>query len=100
MDHFDQDVIIGDAASSVRQNVLVNNSPADHEFTINNKFDNSVTNENTVDVRKLEKCPTDRVVREMCNIVGTVEDRIENAILTAVDNIITLRIELAENALS
>ena len=31
----------------------------------------------------------------MCNIVDTVEDRIQNAILTAIDNIVAPKIELA-----
>ena len=33
--------------------------------------------------------------REMSNIVDTVEDRIQNAILTAIDNIVAPKIELA-----
>ena len=36
-----------------------------------------------------------KIDREMRNIVDTVEDRIQNAILTAIDNIVAPKIELA-----
>ena len=37
----------------------------------------------------------ERIDKEMSNIVDTVEDRIQNAILTAIDSIVTTKIELA-----
>ena len=46
-------------------------------------------------VKTLERCFNERVDREMNNIVDTVEDRIQNAILTAIDNIVAQKIELA-----
>ena len=46
-------------------------------------------------VKTLESCFNERIDREMNNIVDTVEDRIQNAILAAIDNIITPKIELA-----
>ena len=46
-------------------------------------------------VKTLERCFNKRIDREMNNIVDTVEDRIQNAILTAIDNIVTPKIELA-----
>ena len=39
-------------------------------------------------------CFNERIDREMSNIVDTVEDRIQNAILAAIDNIVTPKIEL------
>ena len=45
-------------------------------------------------VKTLEKCFNERIDREMSNIVDTVEDRIQNAILTAIDNIVAPKIEL------
>ena len=48
-----------------------------------------------MNVKTLERCFNERVDREMNNIVDTVEDRIHNAILTAIDNIVAPKIELA-----
>ena len=53
------------------------------------------TNEIKVNVQTLEKCFNKRIDRKMGNIVDTVEDRIQNAYLTAIENIVTPRIELA-----
>ena len=48
-----------------------------------------------MNVKTLERCFNERVDREMNTIVDTVEDRIQNAILTAIDNIVAPKIELA-----
>ena len=47
-----------------------------------------------MNAQTLERCFTDTKDREMGNIVGTVEDRIQNATLTAVDDIFRPKIEL------
>ena len=52
-------------------------------------------NESTVNVKSLERCFNKRIDSEISNIVDTVEDRIQNAILTAIDYIVALKIELA-----
>ena len=52
-------------------------------------------NENRVNLKTLERCFNERIDREVSNIVDTVEDRIQNAILTAIDKIVAPRIELA-----
>ena len=80
LDDFDQDVIIGDAACDRQENVVVNEGTDDRDFTVSNSSNNSVINENAMHVS---------------NIVDTVEDRIQNAILTAIDNIVAPKIELA-----
>ena len=46
-------------------------------------------------VKTLEKCFKERIDREMSNIVDTVGDRIQNAIFTAIENIVAPKIELA-----
>ena len=46
-------------------------------------------------VKTLEKCFNERIDKEMSNIIDTVKDRIQNAILTAIDGIVALKIELA-----
>ena len=43
----------------------------------------------------LERCFNERIDREMCKIVDTVEDRIQNAFLTAIENTVAPKIELA-----
>ena len=48
-----------------------------------------------MDMKSMERCFDERIDREMSNIVDTVEDRIQNAILTAIDNIVAPKIELA-----
>ena len=53
-----------------------------------------------VNVQTLERCSIKRIDREMGGIVDTVEDRIQNGILTANDYNITPRIELAVRLIS
>ena len=48
-----------------------------------------------MDVKTLERCFKERIDTEMSNIVDTVEDRTQNAILTALENIVAPKIELA-----
>ena len=95
LDDFDQDMIIGNTASERQENVVVNKSTNDRGFTVSNFSNNTAVNESAVDVKTLERCFNERIDREMSNIVDTVEDRIQNAILTAIDNIVAPKIELA-----
>ena len=46
-------------------------------------------------VKTLEMCFNEKIDREMNDIIGTDEDRIQNAILTAIDDIVAPEIELA-----
>ena len=48
----------------------------------------------------MERCFNEKIDRKMGSIVDAVEDRIQNAILTAIDNIITPRIELAVRSIT
>ena len=95
VDDFDQDVVFGNAASGTQENNLVNEGTNDRDFTFGTSSNNIAINENTVKVKSLEKCFNERIDREMSNIVDTVEDRIQNALLTAIDNIVAPNIELA-----
>ena len=100
LDELDQDIVIGNAASRRQENVVVNESTNDRDFTIGISNNNSVVNENVMNVKNLERCFNERIDREMSNIVDTVEDRIQNAILTAIDNIVAPKNELAIRSLS
>ena len=100
LDDFDQDMIIGNAASERQENVVVNEGTNDQDFTVSNSSNNATVNESTVIVKTLERCFNGRIDREMSNIVYTVEDRIQNAIVTAIGNIVTPKIELAVRSIN
>ena len=85
---FDQDMIIGNAVSERQENVVVNEGTNDRDFTVSNSSNKTAVNESVVNVKTLERCFNERIDREMNNIVDTVEDRIQNAILTAIVNIV------------
>ena len=95
LDDFDQDMIIGNAVSERQENAVVNMGMNDRDFTVSNSSNNTAVNENVMNVKTLERRFNERIDREMSNIVDTVEDRIQNAILTAFENIVTPKIELA-----
>ena len=95
LDDFDQDMIIRNTASERQESVVVNEGTNDQDFTVGTSNVSSIVNENALEVKTLERCFNERIDREMSNIVDTVEDRIQNAILTAIDNIVAPKIELA-----
>ena len=94
-DDFDRDILIGNAASDRQENVVVNEGTVDQEFAINNTSSTLTTNENFMSVKTFKRCFNEGIDREMWNIVDTVEDRIQNAILTAIGSDFTPKIELA-----
>ena len=95
LDDFDRDVIIGNAANERQENVVINEGTNDQDLTVGTSNVSSVVNESAMNVKALERYFNERIDREMNNIVDTVEDRIQNAILTAIDNIVAPKIELA-----
>ena len=95
LDDFDQVMINGNAANERQENFMVNQSTFDRDFTVGTSINNKSIFERTVNVKTLEKCFNERIDREMSNIVDTIEDRIQNAILTAMDNIVAPKTELA-----
>ena len=95
LDDFDQDMIIGNAVSERQENTVVNEGTNDRDFTVGTSNNSSVVNGNAMSVRTLERCFNEWIDTEMSNIIDTVEDRIQNAILTAIDNIVAPKIELA-----
>ena len=74
---------------------MVNEGTNDRDFTVGTSNNNIAINESTAKVKTLEMCFNERIDREMSNIVDIVEDRIQNAILTAIDIIVAPKIELA-----
>ena len=92
---FDQDFIFGNAANERRDSTVVDESTNDRDFTFGSSSNNIAINERTVNVKTLEMCFNEKIDRKMSNFVDTVEDRIQNAILTAFDSIVAPKIELA-----
>ena len=74
---------------------MVNEGTNDRDFTVSNSSNETAVNESAMNVKTLERCFNKRIDREMSNIVDTVEDRIRNAILTAIENIVAPKIEIA-----
>ena len=92
---FDQDINIGNTVSEKQESTIVNESTSDRNFTVGTSQKNLVTNEKTVNVKILERCFNERIDKEMSKIVDTVQDRIQNATLTAIDSLVAPMIELA-----
>ena len=95
LNDFEQDKIFGNTTSDRQENVVVNKGTDDQDFTVGISNVSPIVNENVMNVKTLERCFNERIDREMNNIVDTAEDRIQNAILTAIDNIVAPKIELA-----
>ena len=95
LDDFDQDMNFGNAVSERQENAVVNEGTNDRDFTVGTSNNDSVANGNAMSVKTLERCFNERIDREMSNVIDTVEDRVQNAILTAIDNIVAPKIELA-----
>ena len=74
---------------------MVKEGTNDRDFTFGTFSNNIAINENTMNVKTLERCSNERIDREMSNVVDTVEDIIQNAILTVTDNIVAPKIESA-----
>ena len=92
---FDQDMIIGNAASGRQENVVVNEGTNGRDFPVGTSSNNFTINESATNVKTFERCFNERIDREKSNIVDTVEDRIQKAFLAAIDDIIAPKIELA-----
>ena len=88
-------MIIGNAVSERQENIVVKEGTNDRGFTFGTSSNNIAINESTENMKTLERCFNERIDREMSNFVDTVEDRIQNAISTAIDNIVAPKIELA-----
>ena len=95
LDDFDRDIIIGNAVSERQENAVVNEGTNDQGFTVGISNNDSVINGNAMSVKTLERRFNERIDREISNIIHRVEDRIQNAILAAIDKIVAPKIELA-----
>ena len=87
--------VVGNAAIERREIFVLNEGTIDRDLTVSTSGINIVNNESTVSAKTLERCFSERIDRQMNNNVDTVEDRIQNTNLTAIDNIVAPKIELA-----
>ena len=77
------------------EETLVNEGSDDRDLIVGTSGNSSATNEDTVKVKFLERCFNERIDRQMTNIVDTVQNRTQNAILTVIDSLVALKTELA-----
>ena len=94
LDDHDQDILIRNAAKEGQENIMVNEGTNDRDFTVGFPSSNTVFNEKVVNAKTLEGCFNEKIDREKSKIVDTVENRIQNTILTAFDSILAPKIEL------
>ena len=94
-DDFDQDIIIGNTAGERQGITIVKGGTGDRYFTVGTSGKTLKTNEKAVNVKTLERCFIERNAKEMSNIVDTVEERTQSAILTYIESIVARKIELA-----
>ena len=85
---FDQDIVIGNAASEGREIIMIKEGTNSRYFFVGTSSNNLTINEYTVNVKTLQRCFNESIDKEMSIIVDTVEDRIQYANLTAIDNIV------------
>ena len=95
LDDFNQAVIMCNTTDDRQEETTVIESIVDQEFIGGNPDSSLTVNKNAVNVKTLDRCFNERIDREMSKIVDTVEDRIQNAILTAIDSFIAPEIKLA-----
>ena len=100
LDDLDQGIVIGNAISKRQENTAVYESAGDQDFTVDKPGSSLAANEDLVKMKTLESCFNKKIDKEMDNIVGTVEVRIQNAILTSIDIILTPRSKLAVRLLN
>ena len=93
LDDFDQDIIIGNTISNKQEKAAVNEGTCDQEYTIDTSCNILAAKETLVNVRTLERCFIEVIDKEMGNKVDTAQDRVQNAILTAIYSIITPKIK-------
>ena len=72
-----------------QENTTVNEGSVEQEFRISNSDSNLAVDEKLVNMKTLERCFNEKIDREIGKIVDTLEDRIQNAILTAIYSIVT-----------
>ena len=100
LDDFDQNISIGYTVSDTEESVTINEGTGDQDFTVGTSGKDLMTNENMVNVKKLGRCFNEMIDRETSNFVETDEDKIQKAILTAININIAPKIELVVRSIA
>ena len=77
--------------SDREQNNKVVEGVGEQEVTVSNLEKKLTANENVVKVKTLELCFDDNTDKKMGIFNDTVEDKIQNAILTAIDSLLPVK---------
>ena len=85
--------------SDRQESATVNEGTGDQDLIVGTSGNNFMTDEK-VNMKNLGRCFNEKIDREMSSIVDTVADRIQKAILTAIDNIIAPKSELVVRSIS
>ena len=93
-------MIFGNTASERQDIIVVNEGNKDRDSTVGTSSNNITINESAMSVKTLERRFNQRIDRELGNFVDKVQDRIQNAILTAIDNNVAPKIELANRSMN
>ena len=91
LDDFDQDIATGNTITGRQEHATVNDGTVDQGFT-GFSDRNPAVNENLVKVITLESCFKEWIDMERANFIDTVESRIQNTNLTAINSIVPLEI--------
>ena len=82
--------ILRNTASDRQENATVKEGTVNQELAADSHENSLAIIENAVNMKTRERCFSEMIDREVSNLVDTVEDRIQNAILTAFDSIVDL----------
>ena len=92
----DADFMIGRSNQSAEAKVEENSTRRGN--SLNNTNDTTQANYPQVDMHTLEKNIVTKVRSEVDSVMTTVETRVQDAVLTAIENLVRARVELAMNS--
>ena len=81
--------------SDRQEKITVNGSTGDQDSTFGNPCKNLAANENLVLVKTLKRCLNENTGCKIGNIVYTVEDKILNLFLTAIDGTFNQKLRIS-----
>ena len=100
IDDFNRNMVNGNAACEKKEKTVVNEGTNDRDFTVGTSFKNTAINGSTMIMKTLGRCFNEWIDKEISKFVDTVENRIQNAIFTAIENIVAPKIELAVRSIN
>ena len=74
--------------------------PADGDTSFKNRKNPTKVNDSQVDMHTLEKNIVSKVRSEVNSVMTTVETRVQDAVLTAIENLLIPRVEVAMKSIN